>query len=97
MSQRRKKRVFEESFKLEMVQLYNNGITRSQIVKDYDLTPSALGKWIMQYNSNQSFKPGDNLTEDEKEIIRLKKELRIKEMEVDILKQAALIMGQKRK
>lgn len=97
MSQRRKKRVFEESFKLEMVQLYNSGIPRSELVKEYDLTPSALGKWINQYNSNQSFKPEDNLTEDEKEIIRLKKQLRDKEIEVDILKQAAVIMGQKRK
>ncbi len=90
MSQRRKKRVFEESFKLEMVQLYNSGAPRSELVKEYDLTPSALGKWIKQYNSNQSFKPEDNLTEDEKEIIRLKKQLREKEIEVDILKQAAV-------
>lgn len=97
MSQRRKKRVFEESFKLEMVQLYNNGVSRSQLAKDYDLTPSALGKWIKQYNTTQSFKPEDNLTEQDKEIMRLKKELREKEIEVDILKQAALIMGQKRK
>ncbi len=96
MSQRRKKRVFEESFKLEMVQLYNSGTPRTQLIKDYDLTPSALGKWIKQYNSNQSFKPEDNLTEQDKEIIRLKKELREKEIEVDILKQAAVIMGQKR-
>lgn len=44
MSQRRKKRVFEESFKLEMVQLYNSGTPRSELVKEYDLTPSALGK-----------------------------------------------------
>lgn len=80
-----------------MVQLYNNGVTRSQLIKEYDLTPSALGKWIKQYNTNQSFKPEDNLTEQDKEIIRLKKELHEREIEVDILKQAALIMGQKQK
>lgn len=80
-----------------MVQLYNNGVPRSEIVKEYDLTPSALGKWIKQYNTNQSFKPEDNLTDKDKEIIRLKKQLREKEIELDILKQAALIMGQKRK
>ncbi len=95
MSQRRKKRVFEESFKLEMVQLYNSGTPRAQLVKEYDLTPSALGKWINQYNSNQSFKPEDNLTDQDKEIIRLKQKLREKEIEVDILKQAAVIMGKK--
>ncbi len=97
MSERRKKRIFEASFKLEMVELYNNGVPRSQLVKDYDLTPSALGKWIKQYNTTQSFKPEDNLTEQDKEIIKLKQALREKEIEVDIFKQAALIMGQKRK
>ncbi len=48
-----------------MVQLYNSGTFRSELVKEYDLTSSALGKWIKQYNSNQSFKPEDNLIEDE--------------------------------
>ncbi len=97
MSQRRKKRVFEESFKLVMVQLYNSGTPQSKLIKVYDLTPSAFGKWTNQYNSNQSFKPEDNLTEQDKEIIRLKKKLREKEIEALILKQAAVIMGQKRK
>lgn len=95
MSQRRKKRIYDEAFKLQMVQLYNNGVTRSELIREYDLTPSALGKWIKQYNTTKSFKVEDNLTEDEKEIIRLRKELREREIEVDILKQAALIMGQK--
>lgn len=34
MSQRRIKRTFDESFKLQMVQLYNNGVPRSEIVKE---------------------------------------------------------------
>lgn len=74
-----------------MVQLYNCGTPKSELIKEYDLTSSALGKWIKQYISNQSFKQKDNLTDQDKKIIRLKKELREKDIEVDILKQAAVI------
>ena len=29
-----------------MVQLYNNGKSRSEIIKEYDLTPSAFNNWV---------------------------------------------------
>ncbi|HCW7697257.1 TPA: hypothetical protein OYE78_001919, partial [Staphylococcus aureus] len=28
-----------------MVKLYENGKPRNEIIREYDLTPSALGKW----------------------------------------------------
>ena len=37
---RRERRTFTEEFKLQMVQLYNNGKPPSEIVKEYDLTRS---------------------------------------------------------
>ncbi len=39
---RRERREFTEEFKLQMVQLYNNGKARSEIIREYDLTPSAF-------------------------------------------------------
>lgn len=39
---RRKRREFTEEFKLQMVQLYNNGKPRNAIIIKYDLTPSAF-------------------------------------------------------
>ena len=48
-----------------------------------------------KYNNTGSFKASDNRTEEEKELIRLKKENQQLRMENDILKQAALIMGRK--
>ena len=53
--------------------------------------------WIQKYNKTGSFKAYDNRTEEEKELIRLKKENQQLKMENDILKQAALILGQKSK
>ena len=94
---RRPRREFTEEFKLQMVKLYNTGKSQSEIVKEYDLTRSAFASWVKKYNTTGSFKACDNRTEEEKELIRLKKENQQLRMENDILKQAALILGQKSK
>lgn len=92
---RRERREFTEEFKLQMVNLYKNGKTKAELVREYDLTRSALEKWIKNYNYSGSFKACDNKTEEEKELLKLKKENQQLKMENDILKQAALIMGRK--
>ena len=92
---RRPRRNFTEEFKAQMVKLYNSGKTIVEIVKEYDLTRSAFMNWIQKYNKTGSFKVCDNISEEEKELIRLKKENQQLRMENDILKQAALIMGRK--
>lgn len=92
---RRARRDFTEEFKIQMVKLYNSGKPVVEIVKEYDLTRSAFMNWIQKYNKTGSFKAEDNRTEEEKELIRLKKENQQLKMENDILKQAALIMGRK--
>ena len=97
MSQRREKREFTDEFKQQVVSLYNNGKPRSEIIKEYYLTPSAFAKWINNYNNSGSFKASDNRTKEENELIELRKRNKQLEMEVDILKQAALIMGRKSK
>ena len=94
---RRPRREFTEEFKLQMVKLYNSEKSASEIVKEYDLTRSAFANWVQKYNKTGSFKASDNRTEEEKELIRLKKENQQLRMENDILKQAALILGQKAK
>ena len=97
MSQRRERREFTDEFKQQVVNLYNNGKPRSEIIMEYDLTPSAFAKWINNYNNSGSFKAIDNRTKEENELIELRKRNKQLEMEVDILKQAALIMGRKSK
>ncbi len=54
-----------------------------------------LGKWIKQHKNMGTFNHQDNLSDEEKELIKLRKEVQHLKMENDILKQAALIMGQK--
>lgn len=95
MKERRERRNYTEEFKKQVVSLYNNGKGRTEIIREYDLTPSALNNWIKQYNTTGSFKAKDNRTAEENELLQLQKENKQLRMENDILKQAALIMGRK--
>jgi transposase len=93
MSQKR--RTFTTDFKKQVVALYENGKSRQDIVSEYELTASALDRWITQFQQSGSFKEKDNRSPEEQELIELRKRNKQLEMEVDILKQAALIMGRK--
>jgi len=95
MTKRRTRRTFTSEFKNQMVQLFQNGKSKSDLVREYNLTPSALDRWISQANNAGSFKEKDNRTDAENELIELHKKVKKLEMENDILKQAALIMGRK--
>ncbi|PIT22419.1 transposase [Snodgrassella communis] len=95
--QKRVRRSFSADFKEQMVKLYQQGKSRSELVKQYDLTPSALDRWINQSSKSGSFKTKDYRTPEENELIALRKELKQLRMENDILKQAALIMARKLK
>lgn len=92
---KRKRRTFSKEFKEQIVQLHASGKPRAELIKEYELTPSSLDRWISQYNSSGSFKEKDNRTPEEEELIKLRKENQRLAMENDILKQAALIMGRK--
>lgn len=92
---RRKRREYTQEFKHQMVQLYKNGKSATEIISEYELTESTFYKWVRQHENSGSFKASDNLTDEEKELKDLKKRLKQLEMENDILKQAALIMGRK--
>ena len=91
----RERRTYSDEFKQKMVELYNSGKPRAELIRKYELTPSALSSWVNKYNSTGSFNIDDNRSEEEKELIKLRKEVQRLRMENDILKQAALIMGRK--
>jgi transposase len=95
MTEKRPKRKFSDQFKQQIVQLHNSGKPRSEIIKEYDLTPSSLDNWIRRINATGSAKECDNRTPEEVELLKLRKENQRLKMENDILKQAALILAQK--
>ena len=95
MTGKRERRNYAENFKQQIVQLHNNGKSRAEIVREYDLTASAFDLWVKRINANGSSREKDNRTPEQTELIRLRKENQQLKMENDILKQAALILGKK--
>lgn len=95
MMEKRTRRSFTKEFKEQVVKLYLAGKPRNEIIKEYDLTPSAFDKWLRQQKETGSFNEKDNRTPEQEELIRLRNQNKQLAMENDILKQAALIMGRK--
>lgn len=94
---RKPRRHFTDDFKQQIVSLYQAGKKRSELIREYELTPSTFDKWVKQSKTTGSFKTVDNLTDEQRELIALRKRNKELEMQVDILKQAAVIMAQKEK
>ena len=86
---------YTDEFKKQIVALRNNGKSVIEISKEYTLAKSTINKWVLDYSNTGSFKAKDNRSESENELLKLKKEISRLEMENDILKQAALIMGRR--
>lgn len=93
MSNRSKR--YNEEFKKQIVELVKGGKSPMEVVKEYNVARSTVNKWVKDYTTSGSFKAKDNRTEEENELIKLRKENQRLKMENDILKQAALIMARK--
>ena len=61
----RERRIYSDEFKQKIMELYNNGKPRAKLVREYELTPSALSSWINKYNATESFNAEDNRSEEE--------------------------------
>ncbi|WP_250129953.1 transposase [Jeotgalicoccus sp. WY2] len=64
----RTRRTFTPEFKLQMVRLFENGKSKAEIVREYDLTASALDKWVKNHQNTGSFNHIDNLSEEESKV-----------------------------
>lgn len=82
-------RHYEEEFKRQIVQLYENGKPSSQISAEYGIPRSTLQRWVQGIRNSGSTKAADDRTPEENELIELRKRNRQLEMEVDVSEQAA--------
>ena len=62
----RDRRNYTDEFKQKMVELYNSGKPRTELVREYELTPSVLSSWIKKFNNTGSFHIEDNRSDEEK-------------------------------
>jgi len=95
MTKPRKK--YDREFKRKAVELSFARGNAKEIAEELDIRPELLYRWRNEYQryDNNSF-PGKGkpkMTDSEREIARLKKELRDAQMERDILKKAVSIFS----
>ncbi len=76
---------YEYEFKLMIIQKDKEGQSVTSLANEFNVGVSTVHKWINTYNNTKSFREADQLTEEQKEIIKLKKELKQKDMGLDIL------------
>ena len=89
MSQR-PRRTFTVEQKAEAVRLARETGDISQVARDLDLNRSSLVNWMGQAEIDAGQGPGGALrTDEQKELVRLKRENRTLRMERDFLKTAA--------
>lgn len=88
----RERKNYDEEFKRHIVELYNAGQTQGELAKAYSLHPTSISNWVKFYKNSGSFKAKDNLTEEQKQIRELENRLKDKQMELDILKKAMVVM-----
>ena len=91
------RRKFDPEFKRMAVELCNSGKTSTQVGLELGIRAELVSRWKREFKSNPSgsFSGNGNvnLTPEEKEIARLKKELREAQIERDILKKAVSIFS----
>jgi transposase len=88
--ERRQRRSFTDEFKAGAVRLVlDQGKTIAQVARDLDLTASALGGWVEQARADRSKGKTGLTTEERAELVRLRKQVRVLEMERALLKKAA--------
>ena len=88
-------RHFTDEFKRQIVDLHSAGKPKREIMDEYDLGKSTVERWIKSINATGSPRAADNRTPEQNRILELERENRRLRMEVDVLKQAALIYARK--
>ena len=89
----KKQPTYTTEFKRRIAELRESGKSTNEIQREYGMAKTTINSWHTQYKTTGSFKASDNLSGEEKELRKLRKENKQLRMEVDILKQAALILG----
>ena len=96
MKERRK---FDREFKQMVIELSNNREDYNALAAELDIRADLIYRWRREANKHlEASFPGQGnkiLTDDQKEIARLKKELRDAQIERDILKKAVSIFSKK--
>ncbi len=85
---------YENDFKVMIVELLKSGRKVKEVSEEYDLNDSMLRRWRRVYEiKSGDFSKKREISSEELEIKRLKKELQDTKLERDILKKAVSIFS----
>ena len=96
----RKNKQHDKQFKLDAVRYVKEhpDLTQVECSKNLGISITTLARWLSQYRDNDGDIPvrgsGNYATDEQKEIARLKRELRDTQDALDVLKKAIGILGQ---
>ena len=96
----RKRRTFDASFKLQVVQMVREqGLSIGQVCRDMDLVESAVRRWVEQVDAEKTGQPGIGkpLTAEQQRIRQLEAELRQLRQDNDLLKKASAFFARELK
>ena len=96
----RKRRTFDASFKLQVVQMVREqGLSIGQVCRDMDLVESAVRRWVEQVDAEKTGLPGIGkpLTAEQQRIRQLEAELRQLRQDNDLLKKASAFFARELK
>ena len=88
-------RHYEESFKRQIVQLYENGKPAREIKDEYDISRSTLRRWVQDIRNSGFTRAADDRTPEQNEPVGPGRRDRQLEMEVDVSEQAAPVLARK--
>lgn len=85
---------YDNDFKVLIVELIKSGRTAKELSEEYGLNDNMIRRWRREHESNSGdFTKKKELSQEEKELKTLRKELREITMERDILKKAVSIFS----
>lgn len=88
---------YSKEYKLDAVSLVlEQGYTRIEAAKSLEINATMLGRWVKEHKQSddgQAFRGNGKLTPEQKEIKRLKQQVKRLETEREILKKAAVFFA----
>lgn len=100
MTEKKNRRAFDAAFKLQVVRMIREqGLGVSQVCRDMDLVPSAVRRWMEQFDEESAGRPGAGkaLTPEQQRIRQLESENRQLKSDNDLLKKASAFFARELK
>ena len=88
---------YSDEFKEQIVLLRQEGKKVVDLCKDYNLGKNTVTGWMQRYSKSGNFSKRASLSAEEQENLALKQQVKSLKLELDVLKQLALVLEIKRK